>query len=102
VLTYAGAVQVSSLVGFLESGTSGFGADAAAAMYPHMLQQHGRAEVLPIRLVTSASGKERKVDGAVVAGDGAAIVAVKEVLDDEAVQQLAPCFQFIKRVARVL
>jgi hypothetical protein len=89
-------VQVSTIEGFVESSVRAFEADAAEAMYQQMQQDHSSVEVLPIRNITSTGGEKREVDGAVVAADCAAILEAKQVLDDEAVQQLDSCMDFIK------
>lgn len=80
----------------MQSSVRGFEADAAEAMYRDMQQHHNSVEVLEIRSITSAAGRKREVDGAVLAADCAAILEAKQVLDYGAVQQLESCLEFIK------
>lgn len=89
-------VQVSTVEGFVESSVKAFEEDAIEAVFKVMQQQHSSAKVLPIRDITSADGRKREVDGAVIADGCAAILEAKQVLDDTAVPQLASCIEFIR------
>jgi hypothetical protein len=61
-----------------------------------MKRQHNKVEVLSTRVIYSADGTKRELDGAVVAGDCAGILEAKQVLDVNAVHQLTSCLEFIR------
>jgi hypothetical protein len=84
------------LEGFVESSVNAFEANATEAVCTLLKEQHGDAQVLPIREITSADGQMREVDGVVVAGGCAAIVEAEQVVDAKAVSQLTSCLDFMR------
>ena len=91
-------MQVSNLLEFSSCSSESFKADATQAMCRDMQLRYGEAVILPIDVITTASGDTRPVHGVVLADQCAAVLMAVPVLDDQAVMQLQDCLDFMRQV----
>ncbi|KIZ07006.1 hypothetical protein MNEG_0951 [Monoraphidium neglectum] len=88
--------RMSTVEGFVLSPGRSLEESATKKVVELMRRQHPEAVAAEIRVISSADGQQREVDGVVIADECAAIVEAKQQLTEEAVPQLESCLRFIR------
>jgi hypothetical protein len=87
---------MSTVEGFVLSPGRSLEESATKKVVELMRRQHPEAVAAEIRVISSADGQQREVDGVVIADGCAAIVEAKQQLTEEAVPRLESCLRFIR------